>query len=313
MGLEQRLDDAEVGAFLRQLEDLEQQADRIEFPDLPFANGDIVPLDIKNDPWAQYTTYRQITHIGQWKHARNYSTDIPLVDFLYQEFRQKIHKWVSGYSWTDDDVAAVARMGDSLDNEKVFAVNESGRQTLNKLIAFGDPDLNMPGFINHPDALRSLALYPLNANSTALEQLKTLNNAVNSVVKLTKQVEKPDTLLLPLEERDYLSNSLIQIGSTALNKTVLQHFLETNGYIKNIEVLNELSKDALTEAGVGTKSCMIAYRRDPGKVKAKIYQSITFKEARRAGADGWVKPAIMKYGGIQLRRPYSMHVVELPE
>ena len=48
------------------------------------------------------------------------------------------------------------------------------------------------------------------------------------------------------------------------------------------------------------------------KLKAKIYQPLTYGDPRREGADGWVRPAKFKYAGIQFRRPWSCHVVELP-
>lgn len=313
MALAVRLDDVEVGAFMRQLEDLETEIDRVEPLDLPFFNGDIVPLQFKNQPWAQYWTYRQISHVGSFRLARNYTTDIPTVEVRFREFRKKIKKWESSYWYSDDDVAAVVRMGESLESEKIYAVNESYQQTLNELIAFGEPSLEMDGFINHRDALRSEAAYPLNSSSTARQQLAVLNDATREIVRITKGKEKPDTLLMPIETRDFLASNLIELGSTALPKTVLQHFLDSNGYIQNIVAMNECSKETLEEVGVGSKDIIVAYKRDQSKVKAKVYQSLSWKEARRQGVDSWARPCVFKYGGIDLRRPMSMHVVQLPE
>lgn len=310
-----RLDDAEIGAYLRQLEDLEAQIDRAySFDEQPFAEGKICPLDINNKPWAKFWTYRQITHVGAFKLMRNYTTDLPTVDILFEEFRRPIHKWGSSYYWTDDDIAAVMRMGESIEQEKIYAVQESAQQTMNKLIAYGDPALNLPGFINNPDILRSVAPYPLNSASTGEQQLAILHDCANAIVRLTKQVEKPDTMLLDVETYQFLTSSLIQTGTTTLNKTVLQHFLETNPYIKEIAVVNELDPVSQSEAGVSSpKRLIMAYKRDPMKVKAKVYQPLTFKEPRRVGIDSWVKPAVFKFGGVEWRRPLSAHVVELPE
>lgn len=313
MALALRLDDAEVGAFMRQLEDLETEVDRIEPVDLPFFNGEIVPLDFQNKPWAQYWTYRQIDHVGSFRLARNYTTDIPTVEVRFREFRHKIKKWESSYFYSEDDIAAVIRMGESLETEKVYAVQESYAQTLNDLIWKGDLQAGIPGFINHPDAMRTEAAYPLNSSSTSKQQLAVLNDAIQAIIKITRSREKPDTLLVPTAVRDYLTSSLIEVSGATLPKTVLQHFLETNGYIQNIVALNECDRDVLEEEGLGNKSLMVAYKRDKSKVKAKIYQSLTWKTARLMGVDNWARPCVFKYGGIDLRRPLSMHIVELPE
>lgn len=311
---EARFDDRDVGAFVRQLEDLETDVDRAyAFDEQPFAAGKIVPLEIKNKPSKKYTTYRQITHLGQFKLMRNYSTDLPTVEVLFEEFRREIFKWGSSYYWSDDDIAAFVETGESLDTEKIYAVNEASSQTLNKLIAYGDRDLGMPGFLNHPDALRSIAPYPLNSSATAQQKLSVLNDCANASPKLTKQVEKPDTLLMDIESYQSLSSEIIQIGSTALNKTVLAHFVETNPYIKEVGVVNELLPDAFADEGLPRKRQIMAFNRNINKVKAQIYQPLTFKEARRMGVDSWTRAAVFKYAGIALKRPYSMHIVELPE
>jgi hypothetical protein len=307
-----KLDAAEVSSFLRKLEDIEAELDREEYPEQPFANGEIVPLDIVNKPWAQSYTYHSITHVGTFRLARNYTTDISLVEILFDEFTKRIFKWESGYTYSDDDIAAVARMGESIDAEKIYSINEAYNQSLNYLIAYGDPSIDMPGFINHPDALRSIAPFPINASSTPSQILGMMHDTVNSVPRLTKQAEQPNTLAMGTKELDYISNLIVQIGSTALNKTVLQQFLDSNRYIKDVVGLNELDAETQAEEGLGDKPIMISYRRDPKKLKAKIYQPLTFLESRRYGTDGWARPAKFKYGGVQLRRQFSMHIAELP-
>jgi len=313
MGLDSRLDSADVGAFLRQLEDIESQILRIEMPELPFAQGKIVPMVIENKPWAKTHTYREISHVGQFKLIRNYTNAVPLIDVLFREYTENIYKYGSGYDYSDDDIISVARMNESLDTEKIIGVTEAANQTINELVAFGDPETGMPGFVQHPNALRSVAAYPLNDSSTGIQALSVLNYTVNAMIKVTNRIEQPDTLLLPGSVGDYLNDSLLQSGTTTLPKTVLQHFLDKNKYIKNVEFLNELEADALSERGLGDRPIMIAYKRDPRKVQVKIYQTLTFLEPRRKGLDGWLRPAKFKMAGVQLRRPYSVHIVELPQ
>lgn len=309
-----RLDAEEVGTFFQQLTDIETTIDReFDETDLPFAAGKIVPLDIQNKPWAQRWRYRWLRHVGQFKLIRNYSTDLPEVEIVFGEREMPIFKWGQGYTVNEDDIAAVTRMGESIEKEKVYTVQESGQQTMNKLIANGDLESGLAGFIDHPQALRSYASYSLNGNSTSVQKLQVLHDAMNAPVRLTKGQEKPNVLLMDLQTYQHLTSDIITIGTTALNKTVMQHFLETNPYCQEIGVVNEMTPEYFEEVGLPPKRLIQAYRRDMNKVKAKIYQPLRWTDTRPHGIDAFYRGAKFKYGGIDLRRPLSMHVVELPE
>lgn len=309
-----RLDAEEVGVFFNSLTDLELKIDReFDLSDFPFAAGSIVPLNIQNKPWAKTWKYRWLRHIGQFKLIRNYTTDLPEVEIAYGEIEMPIYKWGQGYSISEDDIAAVSRMGESIEQDKIYAVEESGNQKLNLLIANGDEETGMPGFLDHPQALRSFALYPLNGSATSQQKLEVLNDCANAPARLTGSLEKPDALLMDTETYQHLTSDIIQIGTTALNRTVLEHFLATNPYIKEIGVVNEMSPDYLESIGKPRKRFIQAYKRDPKKVAAKIYQPLKWTDTRPVGVDAFWRGAKFKFGFIDLKRPFSMHVVVLPE
>lgn len=309
------LDSAEMGAFIRDLEHKEQELDRISFPDLPFAEGLIVPLQFINDPIATTTRYHQITHVGSFELIRNYTTVLPQIDVLTREFTQNIHKWGAEYYYTDEDVLAYARSQISLPTEKIAGVMEAARQQMNKLIAFGEPTVGMPGFVTHPDCFKSEAAYAINVTTTSEEQLSVLNDSVNFIPRYTENIEKPDTMLLPLSVYQYLSNLPYTVSGTGLmGKTVLQHFKENNPYIKDILGLTELEATSVAQYGLPSRPVMIVYKRDITKLKTKIFKNIGFHEPRpAAGIDSYRRPATFKMAGVELRRPYSMHIVELPQ
>jgi len=309
-----RLDAEEVGAFFQSLVDIETQIDReFDLSDYPFAEGSICPLNIQNKPWAKTWRYRWLRHIGQFKLIRNYTTDLPEVEVVYGEMEMPIYKWGQGYSVSEDDIAAVSRMGESIEQEKIFAVQESAQQKLNTLIANGDLETGSPGFLDHPQALRSFAPYPLNGSATSQQKLEVLNDCANASARLTNGREKPDVLLMDTETYQHLSSDIIQIGSTALNRTVLEHFLTTNPYIKEIGVVNEMSPDYLEQMGFPRKRFIQAYKRDPQKVAARIYQPLKWTDTRPIGVDAFWRGAKFKFGFIDLKRPFSMHVSVLPE
>ena len=296
----QRLDTATVGAFARQLEDIEAEVQQIEYAELPFATGKIVPLDIQNKPHIQTVTYRQLRKVGRFALQRNYSSSVPMIDVLSEEFTQKTYKYAGGYWYSDDDIEAVVHTGMDLESEKAAGVKEASEQEMNNLIAFGNVKLGMCGFLNDPNILYSYAPYKISSASTPAQILALLHDTVTTVVVLTKQVEKPDTMLLPVNQYHYLANT---VWSQNLQTTILEQFLKTSPYIKDIEPLNELAG-----AGPDGTDLMKVYRRDRNKVKARITQPLTWKELQRKGL-GYERPAVFKYGGIVSYRPYSRHIV----
>ena len=299
----ERMDDATLGAFEYQLRDIEAEIDREDLADLPFANGSIVPLDIQNKPWARSIVYRRVTRVGSFKLLRSYATDLPMVNVLTEEFTQIPHKWGGAYWYSDDDIEAAVKQEINIEQEDIAAVVEVGEQTLNDLIAYGDRKLKMPGFLNHPDILYSFSPVALDSSSTTNQCLAVLNDAVNSVVSLTLQIEKPDTMLMDIDTYQYLITARLD---SVQNSTILKFFLETNPYIKNIQPINELKG-----AGAAGGNLLMVYKRDPKKCKAKITQPLTWLQLNRKGL-GYERPAVMKYAGLQVRRPYSMHAIELP-
>jgi hypothetical protein len=301
VGLTVRKDDASLGFFLRQLEDIESEVQREEFSEQTFSEGNIVPLDIYNKPGVQLTTYRKITAVGAFKLHKNYSTEVPMVNLLSEEFSQRIHKWIGGYYISDDDIEAARLMLEiSIEQEDVASVREAAMQQLNTLIAYGDPDLNMSGFLNLPDALHTYAPTPISSLSTPNQILALLNDSATASVTLTRQVEQPDTLILPVKQWSYATSARID---NTLEKTLMKQFLENTPYIKNVEVVNECEG-----AGIDGTDVMIMYKRDKKKVKAMVYEDFQFKPMERKGF-GYQRPAYFRYAGLRVYRPYSIHII----
>ena len=301
---ELRLDDAGVGAFEQQLEYIESEVRKRKRPALRFANGEIVPLETLNIPWADVTTYRMLTGVGQFALSRDYTTNVPMVDTLSEEVSQRVFKYIGGYQVSEEEAYKSVHMGQNLDDQKASMVQMVADQTLNKLIAFGDPETGMPGFVNHPAWLRSYALYPLNSSSDANQLLSVLKAPVSAVITLTNGVEEPDTMLMPYEPFEFLTEARLD---TTLSDTVLRQFLKNNGHIKNIQPLNELAG-----AGPDGEDVMIVYRRSPETVKARITDKFRFRKLQPQPF-GYQRPAAFKYNGILPYSPYGVHVVILPK
>lgn len=299
-----RLDSAAVGAFEQQLEYIETQLRERKHPPLHFANGKIVPIETLNIPWAEVTTYRMITGVGAFVLARDYTTNAPNVDILSEEVQNRVYKYIGQYQVSEEEAYKSVHMGVPIDSQKAAMVEKVAQQTLNRLIAFGDPETGQPGFVNHPAWLRSYAAYPLNASSTSNQMLSVLNTAVTTMITLTNGVEAPDSMLVTYQAFEHMTQERLD---NTLTTTVLKQFLENNGHIKNVQPLNELAG-----AGPDGEDIMIVYNRSPETLKARITDKFRFRNLQPQSF-GYQRPAAFKYGGIVPYSPYGVHVVILPK
>lgn len=296
-----RLDDALVGRFEEELRYNEAKTYEIKYPQHKFAEGLIVPVEYPSGiEWAETTAYRMITSVGQFELFRDYITTVPMVDVLSEKFVQQVYEYVGGYYFSKQEAVQVAHLNVPIEEQKIAVVRRVAMQTLNRLIAYGDRTTGQPGFLNHPAWLRSYAAFQLNSNSSASECLAVLNNAVSSVISLTKGVEEVDTMLLTYRAYEFLNTLQLNQGT---DKTVLPTFKGNNGHIQNIQPLNELEG-----AGPNGEDVMIVYRRDPEAVKARVTQAFEFGDLLRVPF-GFQRPASFRYGGIIPYLPYSVHMV----
>jgi hypothetical protein len=289
-----RMDDYAVGHIQDALTEIEQEAIEEDREDLHFAGGQLVPIEVKNKPHIRRSRYRQVTRVGSWQLARDYTTNVPKVNIVTREFEQDVDKFVSGYNLSDDEILAANAIGEDLDAEKVRTVVEAGREHLDSMVSTGNE--KHPGFVMHPSTLKVNSPYKFTSASTANAIISVLQAAETNMLKITRNREKPDTMLIAQDAFDYINFARLD---NALTETILEFYLKKSAYIKQVQPLIELNT-----AGDDGTPCLCIYRRDPRKVKAMLFQDITFKDFYPQPW-GYERPAEMRYGGIRFYKPYS--------
>ena len=117
-----------------------------------------------------------------------------------------------------------------------------------------------------------------------------------SVVSTTNQVEYIDTVLLPVAQYQIIANNLV---STAGTKTILQHILDANPYIKEIAQWYPLST-----AGANSTTRMMCYRKDPEAVQLIVPQEFEMLPPQER-ALAFVVNCHARTGGVVFRYPLS--------
>lgn len=315
--------DANIGAFQGQLTRWEEEIFQNFVPDnYKFAAGLLVPIKTYNMPGAEWSGYRIVEYFGEWQLAGNNTTDFPEVQSAWSEIRLPISRFRNGYSYSKDDLEAMAFANSNGGNfpaidvisHKIEGVRQTYIQTLNRLIAYGNPETGAPGFIGHPSILKHYSPFSIDNTTSSSDILDALHNAVAKIPEYTNEKEKgPFIVLIPRIFYNLLKNRLYTTdnGNSVINRSLYDHFFDANReYIEDIGVCDELAPQRLAKYGfpVEHQYCVQVYKRDPKAVCSCIYRPLTFNEVREKGAEGFYRSAKMNIGEIQYYRPLSAQI-----
>lgn len=232
--------------FARELDYIKSQSYDVEYPELTALS--LFPMSNEVDPGAESTTYYSYDKTGLAKIISNYATDLPRADVKGKPSTAFIKSLGVSYGYSVQEMRASRMAGKSLDVRK----GESARYQIDRLnnqIAWaGDPENGLIGVLSKNN---DVPLYVLPtaaavssstkwADKTAAEILADINGMQKQVAAVTKNVERPDTLVLPSDV--YIDIATRQIPDTGYT---VKRFIEENApYLKSIVSAAELQADS---------------------------------------------------------------------
>jgi hypothetical protein len=253
------LDAAENIFFARELEQIRAKSYDVKYAEQK--GRMLVPVDNSVDPGAEVVTYSQYDSVGVAKIIASYADDLPRADVKGKQFTTTLKSIGSSYGYSLQEIRAARMAGKPLEQRKANAARKAIEDKIDSIAAVGDTATGLIGLLNIPNA----QTYTVTAGTGGaiiwgttklpIEVIRDMNAAVAKVVTTTKEVEKPDTLVLPVSQYAYISSTPLQAGS---DTTILQFFLRNSPYIKNVEAWEKL-----TGAGSGATDRMLIYKRDP--------------------------------------------------
>lgn len=309
-----RLDASDSAFFAKQLEYLKQRSYDKLFADLKAR--ELLPFSMEANPGATSITYYQYERVGRAELISDYGNDLPRADVRGEEFITPIREYGAsyGYSFKDIRKASMANMpGLSLEARRADAARMAIEEKLNEIAWLGDPLNGLSGLLTNSTVTRAAA--PENGGATSrqwqdktnTEILEDLTGIVSDMVDNTLGVETPDTLLLPIEQFNYINDNPLQSGS---DTTILSHFLNNNRYITRVEWLNECRGNGI---GVGAvdpgADMMVAYKNDPNKVTFELPQPFEQFEPRHESMK-FIIETQASTAGVLLYYPKSVSIYE---
>ncbi len=249
-----RFDSAEDASvfFARELDYIKSQSYDVEYPE--FTALKLFPISSEINPGAETVTYYSYDKTGLAKIISNYATDLPRADAKGKPTTASIKSVGDSYGYSVQEMRASRMAGKSLDVRKAEAARYQIDYLLNKIAWAGDVDAGLIGVLSTGN---DIPLYTIPANGSyvdgnntvpstkwehksAAQILADINGMQKYAAKITKNVERPDTLVLPSDV--YIDIATRQIDNTGY--TVLKFILENAPYLKSVESAAELQADA---------------------------------------------------------------------
>lgn len=258
--------DAKYTSILeKKLEYLKTKIYQVVYPQ--FKARQLIPVSNEADPGAESITYEQWDDFGMAQIISNYADDLPLVDALAEDYTTKVKGIGAAYQYSIQDLRRSAMANSDLTTRKGRAARRFVEQKIEDLAAVGEAAYGITGIANNANVALTTPTTGTWSTATAAQIIADLDKLVSAIVVLTKETYVPDTILMDVTTYNLIAHKRVSTtGDTS--RTVLQDYLESSPYIKQIISWNKL---ALADAA-GTGPRIIAYAKDPDVLTLEIPQ-----------------------------------------
>ena len=303
--LSEAREDAKVSLFLsQQLEQIESEVYRIEYPELKFRQ--FLPVDTSYPSGVETISFFEYDEFGMAAWISNYAMDLPNVSVRGEKFSSTVEGIGASYAYSTQDLRAAAMAKMPLSSELATTAAKFIERKMDEAAALGQSSLGMVGFANHPNVPVDTAADNGSGSThwedkTADQILFDLHSLATAVWEETKELHAPDTILLPTSL--YGLVSLKRIGIETGN-TVLKMFNAMNPWVKNVYSWNRLET-----AGADGGPRIICYQKDPSVVKVAIPMETVQYEPERKSLSYSV-PMEARFGGTLVRRPLAIRYLD---
>jgi len=305
------LDVNEKAFFGRQLEYIKARSYDIQYPELKATS--LIPVSGEAGPGAQVITYQQFDTVGIMKVIANYADDLPRADIKGKEFSTPVRSLGGSFGYNVQEIRSAQMAGLPLQQRKANACRRAYEMKVDNIAwnARENDGANggLRGLLQNPNVTSGAATTGdwANAARTSLEIYDDMANAVNAMIELTKGVEVPDTLLLPIAQYGIAAKKRMDTGT---DTTVLEYFKRNFPMITKVDWVAKL-KDVTPRpsTGAGSSDCGVLYKRSPDKLTLEIPQAYEQFPAQERNLE-FVIPAHGRCGGVIIYYPLSVSIIE---
>jgi hypothetical protein len=302
--------DANLAAFFsKQLEQIRPELYEVKFPELK--GRLMVPVNNNVHPGASSVTTRSISEVGEADWVEDLADDAPEVEVTGgSEDNIKMKTIQGAYGWHLQEARSAAFAGIDLSPRKARACRQAIERKIDQSLLVGATigSTVLQGLFSLTGSQAVLSYAPTvltfeDEDSDAI--YGALMDFVNNIYVASKEIEVPDTMVLPTTTKMLLKSR--RMGD-ANNMSVLDYFLASNEFIKTVHTSHYLEQGAsgstLGHGGSPSVKRIVAYRKDPDILEGWVneFEQLPpeFKSARV------LTTCLARSGGVQAHRPKAI-------
>jgi len=283
------------------------QAEVYRYQYAPLLAFELIPINYNVPAGAKYVSATGYQSVGRARIINNYADDLPQVSVLGQKLVNPVISIGCSYRYSYEDIRTAQYGNIPLDSMLAISAKLANDQKVNDLALNGDLISGMYGWLNNPNIPRQsvpadgVGASTLWINKTPDQILRDMNLIANAVVVNSNNVERPNSLALPIDQYTLIASLPRSPNS---DTTILNYFLMNNPYIKQVYAVQNL-----TGSGVGGVNEMIAFTKDATKFAMQVAMPFTQYSPQERNLE-FVINCESKFGGVQVYYPLSMNIGE---
>jgi hypothetical protein len=303
----ERSDMPNIPLFAQALEHIFAEIYKIEFNNLPMAEGNVLPHDTSVPNHVETWKYRTLQSYGQAVigDPGAYGS-YPMVSIGGREFQGNVAAVINAFAYTIQEMRVLAAVGGELERMYAEAARRAHEEIMDRVGWWGDKNHNLYGLMTHPNM--PVVYAPVGTLNSTKWVDKSFDEIFADVLFLatasedrTYGREVADLILIPRDVRTLFLSKRIENDSTTLK----QH-IENN--MDGVEImvcdqLNATHKD--NPLGVGYA---VAIKRDKSAGSLIVPQEFEMFDPRWEGMR-WVTPCHSRIGGVKIPKPYAFTIM----
>lgn len=309
------LDANETAFFARELEHIKANTYDVKFPNLKATS--LIPVSTEAGSGAETITYQQFTDVGLMKVIANYADDLPRADIKGKEFSTPVRSLGGSYGYNVQEIRAANQAGRSLTSRKASSLRKANDQSVNRIAwrARVDDGINggLQGLFYNPNITSSTVQTGATSGKVLWEEklpdeiVKDMMDLIDDPRTLTKGVEDPNQILVPLKQWGIISGTRMSSGT---DTTILQFFLKNRPGVM-VDWLNECAAlDPIPSTlAAGPTDIAISYVKDPLNLTLEIPQPFEQFPVQERNLE-FVIPAHSRIGGVIVYYPLAVDLIE---
>ena len=246
--------------FMRQLEYIQAQSYDVLYPELK--GRGMFALNTEGGEGIQTITYRSYDKRGETAIIAGKATDLPRGDISGKEYSISVRTLGNAFGYSRQEIASAKVTGMPLEARKAEATRRSYEEKVNQIIFFGSPENNLHGFYDGPagapcltatktDVAAGVSTTKAWATKTPDEIISDLNTALTKMFVDTKQLFRPDKLVMSVASKKILETTPRSLQS---DMSIMNWFLANNSFIHSRDQIVDVNEVAgiypSTAAGV---------------------------------------------------------------